>query len=305
MLEKNYVVECTTKEETNIVLHTNKKYKYKPNDWWGHWKYVTYKEGHDGNIFNTLTFVNKFFEGVKYETLSFKQWQELFNKSNKEMKTQTLTREQLIGLKSVSDCGKWNDTINDILKCNMYNTNNDFEIRESALSLLMNKGNPVQIKAVSDLGIILPQSEQEIYLENHNKSGFVVGDMVKLLKIAKSGENGWVYNWNKSAMDKYVEEVLTIFEDRGTMGFRCKSKDGLCYVYPYFVLEKVVEEYVPFDFNDDLIGKVVIHRDAKLKGIIFMQEIDMVQVSDKTYSYSQLKQFYTFLDGSPCGKLKS
>ena len=303
MLPENYIVVCTTEEETNIVLNSEEKYKNKPKHW-NHWKYVTYK-GDSSNIFNKLVCTDEFFEGVKHQTLTFKQWQELFNKSNKKMKKQTLTREQLIELKSVSDCDTWNTTINHILTCNMYKISNDFEIPQSAIDLLVKDGSSHQKKSLTNLGIILPKSKLHEYLENHNKSGIVVGDKVKLLRSAQGNENGWNCSWNKFAMDKYVGQILTISEDRDVKGFKAKSEDGDFYMYPFFVLEKVIEEYIPFDFNDDLIGKSVIHRDAKLKGIIFMQEINTVQVSDKTYSYNQLKQFYRFLDGSLCGKLKS
>ncbi len=72
------------------------------------------------------------------------------------------------------------------------------------------------------------------------------------------------------------------------------------YFYNYRIKQE--PEYIPFDFSDaeSLIGKVV-----KRKNIneIFMLSY-FYNVGTLDYSYTRLFNDFTFLDGSPCGKLK-
>jgi hypothetical protein len=67
-------------------------------------------------------------------------------------------------------------------------------------------------------------------------------------------------------------------------------------------------EYIPFDFSDaeSLIGKVV---KSKHSGNIFLisgydSSEDYFIVGNTTQTFYQLFNDCTFLDGSPCGKLK-
>lgn len=64
-------------------------------------------------------------------------------------------------------------------------------------------------------------------------------------------------------------------------------------------------ELVPFDFSDAefLIGKVIKHKTTNSLDIInTVSVVGMFAYS--TMSYEGLLEYYTFLDGSPCGKLK-
>ena len=66
-------------------------------------------------------------------------------------------------------------------------------------------------------------------------------------------------------------------------------------------------EYIPFDFSDakQLIGKVVKAKDGSVFFIIGrVGEVSSITLGSKKYSYRELLEEYTFLDGSPCGKLK-
>ena len=72
--------------------------------------------------------------------------------------------------------------------------------------------------------------------------------------------------------------------------------------YEYRV--KSTPEYIPFDFTDAefLIGKVI-----KCKSeiqVITQLNKDYVFAGRGQMYYSRLLEKYTFLDGSPCGKLK-
>ena len=60
-------------------------------------------------------------------------------------------------------------------------------------------------------------------------------------------------------------------------------------------------EYIPFSFKDDLLGKRVKHKDGGYKELITVQIFDRV---NKIYSYEELLKYFTFIDGSPCGKIK-
>ena len=62
-------------------------------------------------------------------------------------------------------------------------------------------------------------------------------------------------------------------------------------------------EYIPFTFEDAefLIGKVVKHKTANHLAVI----TSCFNESTNMGGYKKLLDYFTFLDGSPCGKLKS
>ena len=51
------------------------------------------------------------------------------------------------------------------------------------------------------------------YLEGHIKSGFKVGDIVNVTRMAISHEQGWDNSWNND-MDKFIGKTGTIVEDK-------------------------------------------------------------------------------------------
>lgn len=65
---------------------------------------------------------------------------------------------------------------------------------------------------------------------------------------------------------------------------------------------KETPEYVPFTFEDAefLIGKVVKHKKDKLVELITYFSENETAICP----YEHLLDNYTFIDGSPCGKLK-
>ena len=217
---------------------------------------------------------------------------------------QLLSRKQLIELENKFDCSDWKKEIGRILTDNLYTESDNFVIPVSSLKLLVNKGTCVQKRMMRDMGIILPKEKEEIYLEKHNASGFKIGDVVKITRIANDDENGWQSSW-VDTMNNYVGQTLTIRRDDGIYGFKCKNEaNNDDYDYPYFVLEKVVEQYVPFDFSDDLLGKIVIDKAKTFKSFIYAQKFSNVTFINVDYTYDELLRGFTFLDGSICGKLK-
>ena len=62
-------------------------------------------------------------------------------------------------------------------------------------------------------------------------------------------------------------------------------------------------EYVPFDFSDakDLIGKTV--KDEEGYYILIMVVDNGIYISGSYFYFSELLSRYTFIDGTPCGKI--
>lgn len=65
---------------------------------------------------------------------------------------------------------------------------------------------------------------------------------------------------------------------------------------------KTEPEYIPFDFSDAemLIGKVIKHKDGDVICSIF----SLTPKGLNNVRFESVLENYTFLDGSPCGKLK-
>lgn len=70
--------------------------------------------------------------------------------------------------------------------------------------------------------------------------------------------------------------------------------------------EKQEPEYIPFTFEDAefLIGKAVKSQSKQPFGIITAIDNGGVEISNTFYIFNVLLNDYTFLDGSPCGKVK-
>lgn len=62
--------------------------------------------------------------------------------------------------------------------------------------------------------------------------------------------------------------------------------------------------YVPFTFADaeQLIGKAVKEKTHGVFGIVTWVLHDCVEIGSDTITFSALFDWYTFLDGTPCGK---
>ena len=81
---------------------------------------------------------------------------------------------------------------------------------------------------------------------------------------------------------------------------------------PHFILDcqfrvKSEQELIPFDFTDaeKLIGKVVRHKEGfDCVAVLLECNLQHICIGNDFEIYEVLLQDYTFLDDSPCGKLK-
>jgi hypothetical protein len=72
---------------------------------------------------------------------------------------------------------------------------------------------------------------------------------------------------------------------------------------PEIVNKPIEDTYVPFTFEDDLLGKTVISKDKSCKGVITYQDERKIVIGNYNETYEVLLKDYTFIDGKPCGKL--
>ncbi len=84
---------------------------------------------------------------------------------------------------------------------------------------------------------------EQQYLEKHEACGIKEGDRVRVLKKAKDFEKGWCNTW-PSPMDCYIDKICIVIEDNYKNGFGLmfeddSLRDGACFSFPYFVLEKL------------------------------------------------------------------
>lgn len=135
-----------------------------------------------------------------------------------------------------------------------------------------------------------------------------VGDKVRILRKFEPYEDGCSAQMNREGrMNRLI----------GTVGKICLITDGAIsvmsegfdypWLWPYFVLEKVDEEYIPFDLSlqedrDALRDRWVRSRctgiEARVIGIAAVEVI----LGDRGYTAEELLEDFTFLDGSPVGK---
>ena len=72
---------------------------------------------------------------------------------------------------------------------------------------------------------------------------------------------------------------------------------------PPIVNVPLEDEYIPYTFENMLIGMIVKHKDTDNVSIIVSQNKSRVIVGVTVFSYNDLLIHCTHLDGSPCGKL--
>ena len=149
------------------------------------------------------------------------------------------------------------------------------------------------------------------------------GDYVKITRKALDYENGWNNVWDPK-MDKYVgRTVMVLRTDTLEEGISLSCPDTY-YSFPYFVLEKVNVHYVPFTSPEEFISEYQQREDnvkdpAKPEYALttYGMWIDLegrhrlvtgieslgIHVNSSYKDWSEILREYTFLDGSPCGKL--
>ena len=94
------------------------------------------------------------------------------------------------------------------------------------------------------------------------------------------------------------EIEIDIHQSWHTVGKNYKEFDFVNKTYRI----KPEPKLIPFDYNDDLVGKVVKHKKINFKSTIASQYNDCCGLSGNLVSYGELLNDYTFLDGKPCGK---
>ena len=164
---------------------------------------------------------------------------------------------------------------------------------------------------------IIPEKEksyEERQAEWVEKVGLKAGDKVRILKQFNIGERGVPFGFN-DAMLSLIGDICEVFEIADNR-IRVYDKYRVTYwVWPYFCLEKVEPEYVPFDLGkpedrDALRGKWVKSKDPDYFYEYQITKFDQadheifINFEDGRTSGDELLKDFVFLDGSPVGKLK-
>jgi hypothetical protein len=67
---------------------------------------------------------------------------------------------------------------------------------------------------------------------------------------------------------------------------------------------KLKPKFVPFTFEDNLVGKVIVRKRFSSREMITVQTSSDVRNDSMPISYKELLELYVFSDGSPCGKME-
>lgn len=169
---------------------------------------------------------------------------------------------------------------------------------------------------------IIPKKEksyEERQAEWVEKVGLKAGDKVRILRKFDDCKQGFHCGMNpEGQMDCLVGKVVEVMEiDARSICLYNEDKSDW-WVWPYFCLEKVELEYVPFDLGkpedrDAIRGKWVQdsrHGNEWMIVGFYLDETGgqgyKAKLSRKNAGFtgSELLERFTFLDGTPIGKLK-
>ena len=166
---------------------------------------------------------------------------------------------------------------------------------------------------------IIPEKEkyyEERQAEWVEKVGLKAGDKVRILRKFDDCKQGFHCGMNpEGQMDCLVGKVVEVMEiDARSICLYNEDKSDW-WVWPYFCLEKVELEYVPFDLGkpedrDALRGKWVKSKDPDYFYEYQITKFDQadheifINFEDGRTSGDELLKDFVFLDGSPVGKLK-
>ncbi len=73
------------------------------------------------------------------------------------------------------------------------------------------------------------------YLEDHKNSGFIVGDLVRVIKKTPDYYNGWETFWMEPQMDDAFNREFIILTDKDKFGFEL-NVDGGIWCFPCYSL---------------------------------------------------------------------
>jgi len=80
-------------------------------------------------------------------------------------------------------------------------------------------------------------TDQEWYEYGQEHCGIKEGDIVRVLREAKSREMGWAADWYPTK-SRWIGKSLKVLENEKAVGFRLDTKE-INYYFPWFVLELV------------------------------------------------------------------
>jgi len=129
------------------------------------------------------------------------------------------------------------------------------------------------------------------------------GDKVRVVRKADNYKDGWGNTW-EYGIDPFigkVYEVLKIKEE----GIILNHKG--CFLFPYFVLEKVKTSFRPFSSEElnKLVGKVVKLKAGESAGKrSLVTNVDCGKVvtgGNRLITALNLLEYYVLDDGTPCG----
>lgn len=199
--------------------------------------------------------------------------------------------------------------------------NNSDRIHFGILSEIQQRSDYPFIFGISPYVCIIRKKESS-YVERQDKwladNDIKVGDKVRIVRKAGSCEDGWDNIWRLN-MDEAAGKVGTVSRISANFrewGIEVDVPDVGPFRYPYFVLEKVEQKYVPFDLRNPEVRKSLRGRWIKNKNnnfelcITFFTHQGYVgnTIPADVYMVSgidadELFQYWVFEDGSPCGKL--
>lgn len=146
------------------------------------------------------------------------------------------------------------------------------------------------------------------------KVGLKAGDKVRILRKFDDCEQGFHCGMNSEGkMDCLVGKVVEVWgiDARSICLYNEDKSDW--WVWPYFCLEKVEPEYVPFDLSKEedrtrLRGAWVRHKQNPERENLITglgdETVDFaVYFGDVAIGTGVLLENFEFVDGSPCGKL--
>ncbi len=158
----------------------------------------------------------------------------------KDIRTGKVRKEDIIGKQGWFFNTIPSDMSEDAIECiepSRYGVLND---------IAMNKPFPFRV-TYDGWGFFLPEKKkpyEERQAEWVKENDIQDGDKVRLLRKAEDHEDGWGCYWGTGI----VGDVGKIIGLDSLWGVRVSFSES-SYWYPFFVLEKVKEEYIPFDLS--------------------------------------------------------
>lgn len=173
---------------------------------------------------------------------------------------------------------------------------------------------PFLMENFDDSAPCIIRKKESIYAKRQTKwiadNDVKKGDKVRIVRKANSCEDGWGCHWNpdmNEAVGK-VGAVNHISSNLRECGIEVYVPAVGVFFYPYFVLKKVEERYVPFDLSREedrakLRGAWVRRKDEVMEYQVISVGAIFVSIDGNTFETKSMLDRYEFLDGTPCGKL--